>query len=185
MPPAPSRLHLVGHSLGGLVGRAAVLAKAELFDSFTLMGSGPDAVAGRRRTLLDAGELVLARHGMAGLWAYLEAGAQADPKYAASTPALRAFLRARFLATDPVGLQVMGDLLRTVPDRTAELAATGVPTLVLHGESDDAWLPEVQADMARRLGAGYVVIPAAAHSPAVENPPATVAALQDFWRRLD
>jgi len=179
-----SRLHLVGHSLGGLVGRAAVLAKAELFDSFTLMGSGPDAVAGQRRTLLDAGELVLARRGMAGLWAYLEAGAQADPKYATSTPALRAFLRTRFLATDPVGLQGMGDLLRTVTDRTRDLAATGVPTLVLHGESDDAWLPQVQADMARRLGAAYAVIPAAAHSPAVENPAATLQALLDFWQQL-
>ncbi len=61
-------LHLVGHSLGGLVGRAAVLAKPELFDSFTLMGSGPDAVTGQRRALLDAGELVLASRGMAGLW---------------------------------------------------------------------------------------------------------------------
>lgn len=178
------RLHLVGHSLGGLVGRAAVLAKTELFDSFTLMGSGPDAVAGRRRMLLDAGELVLARRGMAGLWDYLEAGAQADPKYARSTPALRAFLRARFLATDPAGLQAMGDLLRTEPDRTAELAATRVPTLVLHGESDDAWLPPVQAGMAQRLGAGYAVIPDAAHSPAVENPAATVQALLGFWQQL-
>jgi pimeloyl-ACP methyl ester carboxylesterase len=165
------------------VGRAAVLAKSELFDSFTLMGSGPAAVVGRRRALLDAGELVLARQGMAGLWKYLEAGAQADPKYAKSSPALLAFLRTRFLATDPVGLRVMGDALRTAEDRTAELARTGVPILVLHGESDDAWLPVVQAEMARRSGAVHAVIADAAHSPAVENPPATVRALLDFWQR--
>ena len=181
---APSRLHLVGHSLGGLVGRAAVLAKSELFDSFTMMGSGPAAVTGQRRILLDMGELVLAQHGMAGLWKRLEFSARADPKYARSSPALRQFLQTRFMATDPVGLRAMGAALRVLEDRTDELARTGVPILVLYGESDDAWLPAVQAEMAQRLGAAHVVIPDAAHSPAVENPAATVRALLDFWQTL-
>ncbi|MEO7260530.1 MAG: alpha/beta hydrolase [Jatrophihabitantaceae bacterium] len=187
LAPAESqvhRMHLVGHSLGGLVGRAAVLAKPGMFNSFTLMSSGPDAVTGQRRTSLDAGELVLASRGMAGLWSQLEFSARADPKYARSSPALLAFLRTRFMATDPVGLQVMGQELRTASDRTAELAETGVPMLVLHGESDDAWMPAVQAEMARRLGAAHVVIIAAAHSPAVENPGATARALLDFWQGL-
>lgn len=184
LAPAESRVHLVGHSLGGLVGRAAVLAKSELFDSFTLMSSGPDAVTGQRRILLDAGELVLAKRGMAGLWSQLEFSARADPKYARSSPALRAFLRTRFMATDPVGLQVMGQELRTAQDRTAELAGTGLPMLVLHGESDDAWTPAVQAEMARRLGAAHAVIAGAAHSPAVENSAATVRAMLDFWQGL-
>jgi pimeloyl-ACP methyl ester carboxylesterase len=181
---ADSPVHLVGHSLGGLVGRAAVLAGPGLFGSFTLMSSGPAAVTGQRRTMLDVGELVLAREGMVGLWEQLEASAQADPKYARSSPALRAFLRTRFMATDPVGLRVMGDALRTLEDRTAELARTGLPMLVLHGESDDAWAPAVQAAMARQLGATYAVIAAAAHSPAVENPAATVNTLLGFWHAL-
>ena len=184
LAPAGSRLHLVGHSMGGLVGRAAVLAKRELFDSFTLMDSGPAAITGQRRALLDAGEPVLARWGMAGLWNQLEAGAQADPKYARSSPALLNFLRTRFLASDPAGLQVTGHALRTVEDRTDELSRTGLPMLVLHGESDDAWAPALQAEMARRLGAAHAVIAAAAHSPAVENPAATVRALLDFWQNL-
>jgi pimeloyl-ACP methyl ester carboxylesterase len=184
LAPARSRVHLVGHSLGGLVGRAAALAKSELFDSLTLMSSGPDAVTGQRRILLDAGELVLAKRGMAGLWSQLEFSAQADPKYARSAPGLLAFLRTRFMATDPVGLQVMGQELRTAQDRTAELAGTGLPVLVLHGESDDAWTPAVQTEMARRLGAAHAVIAGAAHSPAVENPAATVRALLDFWQGL-
>jgi pimeloyl-ACP methyl ester carboxylesterase len=66
-------------------------------------------------------------------------------------------------------------------DRVAELAATGVPVLVAHGEADDAWLPSVQADMARRLGARHEVIDGAIHSPAVENPARTVEVLLDFW----
>ena len=184
LAPAGALLHLVGHSFGGLVGRAAVLAKTELFGSFTLMGSGPAAVIGRRRAMLDAGELVLARWGMAELWTQMEASARADPRYAQASPALLNFLRTRFMATDPVGLQGMGETLRTVEDRTDELARTGLPMLVLHGESDDAWLPAVQAEMARRLGATRVVISSAAHSPAVENPAATVRALLDFWQQV-
>jgi len=184
LAPDGAALHLLGHSFGGLVSRAAVLAKADLFDSFTLMGSGPAELAGRRRAMLDAGESVLAQHGMAGLWRQLEAGAQADPKYRQSPPALLAFLRARFMANDPVGLRVMGETLQTVQDRTANLAAARLPMLVLHGESDDAWLPALQADMARRLGARHTVIGGSSHSPAVENPPQTVRALLDFWQSL-
>ena len=88
------------------------------------------------------------------------------------------------MATDPVGLRAMGAALRVVEDGTDELARTGLPILVLYGESDDAWMPAVQAEMAQRLGAAHVVIPDAAHSPAVENPAATVRALLDFWQTL-
>ncbi len=39
--PVAASLHLVGHSFGGLVTRAAVLAEPILFGTFTLMDSGP------------------------------------------------------------------------------------------------------------------------------------------------
>ena len=177
-----SELHLVGHSFGGLVTRAAVLAHPELFSSLTLMGSGPAAIEGPRRSMLDAGESVMAERGMSGLWQGMADRAQTDPKYRKSPPALLAFLRARFMANDPVGLLVMGVTLREATDETAALAATGVRTLVLHGVADDAWAPAIQTDMAARLGAAHAVISGAAHSPAVENPNETRQALVDFWR---
>jgi pimeloyl-ACP methyl ester carboxylesterase len=52
---------------------------------------------------------------------------------------------------------------------------------VLFGESDDAWSPQVQRDMADRLGCPVVVVPGSVHSPAVENPEVTVDALLRFW----
>lgn len=174
-------LHLLGHSLGGLVARQAVLARPELFTDLVLMGSGPAAIGGNRRELLDSGEQILAGGGMQRLWEHLEEQSRANPRYLAPAPALRAFLHERFLATDPVGLRMMGNALREEADRTAELAALGLPVLVLYGENDDAWPPEVQLDMARRLAARVAVIGNAAHSPAVENPPATARALLDFW----
>jgi len=179
--PAATALHLVGHSFGGLVGRAAVLAAPELFDSFTLMSSGPAALQGPRRQLIDEGEQVLAERGMAGLWQEMAARAQADPATAQAPAQLLEFLQARFMGNDPVGLQVMGDQLRTVVDLTDKLKGCGLPLLVLHGVDDDTWPPTAQAEMAVRLGAEHVVIPAAAHSPAVENTADTAAALLAFF----
>jgi len=174
-------LHLLGHSFGGLVARDAVLSRPELFADLVLMSSGPAAIEGNRRALLDSGEPVLASGGMRQLWDHIEQQAQADPRYLAPAPALRAFLYERFLATDPVGLRVMGSALRELPDRTDQLAALAMPILVLYGEHDDAWPPAVQAEMAGRLNATLAVIADAAHSPAVENSARTVSALLEFW----
>ena len=175
-------VHLVGHSFGGLVGRMAVLQAPRLYADLVLMGSGPAGIQGRRRALLDRGAKVLASRGMAALWEQLQVQSQADPQYLRLAPVLNAFLRERFMATDPAGLTVMGTTLREEPDRTEQLAAVGKPIMVLHGVDDDAWPGRVQAEMAERLAATYRVIQAAAHSPAVENPPATAAALIEFWQ---
>lgn len=175
------RLHLLGHSFGGLVARDAVLSRPELFSDLVLMSSGPAAIDGNRRRLLDSGELALNEGGMQRLWEHLEQHSQADPRYVRPAPALLAFLRERFLATDPIGLRVMGTALREAADRTEQLAAVGLPIQVLYGEHDDAWPPQVQAEMATRLRARVSVISGAAHSPAVENTAATAAALLDFW----
>jgi pimeloyl-ACP methyl ester carboxylesterase len=72
------------------------------------------------------------------------------------------------------------------PDRVDELrSAYAGPLLVACGEADDAWPPDVQKDMADRLGAPFELIPDALHSPAVENPAATAALLTSFWERAE
>lgn len=177
-------VHLVGHSFGGLVGRLAVLQAPRLYADLVLMGSGPAGIRGRRRALLNRGAEVLASQGMAALWEQLQVQAQADPRYVRLAPALNNLLRERFMATDPAGMNVMGTTLREEPDRTDQLAAVGKSIMVLHGIDDDAWPGQVQAEMAERLAATYRVIQAAAHSPAVENPPATAAALIEFWQSV-
>ncbi len=176
--------HLVGHSFGGLVGRAAVLADPGAFRSLTLLGSGPAALTGPRVALLDHLDPLLDAGGVPLVQATLEQLAATDERARAVPEATRAFYAARLLRTTAAGLRGMAHAMTTEPDRVAELAAAGVPLLVAHGEADDAWLPDVQADMARRLGARHEVVPHAIHSPAVENPPRTVAALETFWASL-
>ena len=76
----------------------------------------------------------------------------------------------------------MATALRSEPNRVAELAQTSIPKLVLHGPTDDAWSPHAQASMAAELRATHVVIDGAVHSPAIEQPAATVAALLNHFR---
>jgi pimeloyl-ACP methyl ester carboxylesterase len=172
---------LLGHSFGGLVARAAVLQEPALFSSLVLMSSGPAALGGARRELMAHLDPILATSGVPGVWAALRAAESADPRYVAPAADVAAFLEHRFLAGSVPMLQGMADALRSEPDRVAQLAATGLPILVLHGVDDDAWLPAVQHEMAQRLGARYTVIDDAGHSPAVENAPDTAGALLDFW----
>ena len=176
-------VHLVGHSFGGIVGRAAVLRAPELFRSFVLMGSGPSALIGKRADVLPFMKLILQESGLEALWDASQA-LPADPSKPANPESVVAFLRTRMLAHTEASLIGMADALTTEPDRVAELAAVGLPLLVVHGVRDDAWLPEVQDDMARRLGCPVVVIDDAWHSPAAENPEATAAALVDFLRSV-
>jgi pimeloyl-ACP methyl ester carboxylesterase len=174
-------LHLVGHSFGGLVTRAAVIAKPELFDTFTLMGSGPSVLGGERGQIVDAMIWILTEHGMDALIEQAEQRTLSDENFRRQTPARQQVVLERFRANDPTGLRIMGTELRRVGDRTAELVETAVPKLVLHGVDDDAWTPDVQQDMANRLRAAHAVISGAAHSPALENPESTLAALLKFW----
>ena len=94
---------------------------------------------------------------------------------------MRDFLHARIMATRSANLVGIAESMATEPDRTAELAATGVPMLVAYGENDFAWPTSVLADYADRLGARHAEIAGAGHSPNEEAPEALAVVLADFW----
>lgn len=174
-------VRLVGHSFGGLVARAAVLADPSAVSDLVLMCSGPAGLTGPRTDLLPLLVPVLEQGGLPAVLEAMDALEMADPVREQVPDELRAFLRARFLASSAAGLVGMAAALTGEPDRVDALAASGVPTLVLHGADDDAWSPALQAAMAARLGADLAVVPGAAHSPAAEAPAPTARALDTFW----
>lgn len=176
--------HLLGHSYGGLVARDAVLDELDGdLSSFTLMSSGPAALAGPRAAELTATLGALNGRTLADIWDSL-----LEPRaIAAGVPTvIREFLRDRTLATDHNGLLCMASNLLSATDRTDELAKHAtLPMLVLYGENDNTWSPALQEEMALRLGASRVCIPGAVHSPNVEAPATTAGALSAFWNESE
>ena len=176
-------LYVVGHSFGGLVTRSAVLQRPAAFAGHVLMDSGPAALPAPRADVLSLLRPILDEGGLVAVWEAMQAVAAGDPRRIPVPIDPLDFQRTRLLGGSAAGLKGMGDALLTEPDRVAELAATGVRTLVVYGERDDAWPPSVQAQMADRLGAEAVIIRGSIHSPAAENPADTARALTEFFSR--
>ncbi|MCD2194352.1 alpha/beta hydrolase [Actinomycetospora endophytica] len=173
---------LLGHSYGGLVARAAVLSGAPV-RGLTLMDTGPGELPmGPRRSRLDVLEPVLRRRGLDSVVALREQAGD----WAGADPAVADFLRHRLASSSPTALLGMGDALRNEPDRVPELVAAlrgrRLATLVVCGMNDDAWPVTTQRTMADRLEAEFAAVPAAAHSPNLENPQALLDVLVPTWR---
>src|SRR5204862_6956865 len=69
-------------------------------------------------------------------------------------------------------------------DRLNALEAVDVPTLLLAGEQDAGFLPDMERLAKSIPGAELVVLPDAGHSPQFENPDAWWDALTSFLDRL-
>ncbi|MFG1809345.1 alpha/beta fold hydrolase [Streptomyces sp. NPDC049040] len=175
-------LHVLGHSLGGHIVRASVLADGPgPWASLTLMSSGPaeitEAQQVRTQLLIDH----LPTMDMETAWRAMRA-LDADRADVPPAPAwLDDFLHRRWVTTAPEQLIATARQLMTEPDRVGELAAVPLPKLVLSGEVDYAWPVPLLDAMADRLGARRVVIKGAEHSPNAERPAETAAALVAFW----
>ncbi|GHB12263.1 alpha/beta fold hydrolase [Streptomyces chryseus] len=172
-------VHLVGHSLGGQIARAAVLFDASPFASLTLVSSGPAEVSAAQRQKIALLTQALETMTMDQVW---EAMRALDPPEDADLDG--AALRARWLRHNPAQLIATGRQLTGEPDRVAALAAVGLPVHVLSGTSDDTWPVPLIDDMAERLGAYRSVIEGAEHSPNTDRPEETAKALAGFWDSL-
>ncbi|MGV4988258.1 alpha/beta fold hydrolase [Streptomyces sp. NPDC001709] len=177
-------VHLLGHSLGGQISRAAVLLDHAPFRSLTLMASGPAQISESQQQRVKLLRDALAVMSMAEVW---EAIQLMEPPEETETAALdgdfddRDDLRRRWLGTKSAQLLATGRQLCTEPDRVAELAAVPLPFHILSGARDDTWPLPLLDEMAVRLRARRTVIEDAEHSPNTDQPLATARALADFW----
>ncbi len=173
-------VHLVGHSFGGIVSRAAAIADAPALRSLTLLCSGPGPIP----PPADAGTRLLAQvlptMDLEAIWV-----AKRDMEIKAglplAEPQIEEWLHQRFLGNEPAALLRAAEVLLSEPDRTDALAGVDLPVLVAYGDLDDVWPPELQGKMAGRLGAQVLVLPGLGHSPAAEDADRTAKALLDFW----
>ncbi|MGW1981141.1 alpha/beta fold hydrolase [Streptomyces collinus] len=178
-------VHLLGHSLGGQISRAAVLLDHSPFRSLTLMASGPAEISASQRERVKLLRDALAVMTMAEVWDTMQA---MEAPEETDTGALdgglddRDDLRRRWLHTKPAQLLATGRQLCTEPDRVAELAAVPLPFHVLSGALDDTWPLALLDGMADRLNARRTVVEGAEHSPNTDRPLATARAIADFWQ---
>ena len=182
---------LLGHSFGGLVARAAILAQAPVV-GLTLMGSGPSELPlGPRRRALDIGMMTLREYGVAATRRLMDEMDSVNPDAPrlppeVRPPEVRELLRQRFLRSSQEGLLGMAEGLCTEPDLVGALGRclrrSGTSCLVVCGENDDAWPVSTQRDMADRLAADFAVVTGSAHSPNTENPQGLLATLLPTWR---
>ncbi|MER5471710.1 alpha/beta hydrolase [Streptomyces sp. NPDC002935] len=177
-------VHLVGHSLGGQISRAAVLADPSPFVSLTLIASGPAQISTAQQQRVKLLRDALAVMSMAEVWEAIRA---MEPPEETDTGGLDAGLddlgdlRRRWLRNSPAQLIATGRQLCVEPDRVTELAAVPLPKHVISGERDDTWPVSLLDRMAEQLDAHRTVVEGAEHSPNADQPLETARALAGFW----
>ncbi|MFY9928463.1 MAG: alpha/beta fold hydrolase [Streptosporangiaceae bacterium] len=174
--------HLVGHCLGGFVARAAAVREPALARSLTLMACGPSMRDRKHKAMLSGLAQLHTNGGAIALWPLVKALLAEDDTV------MREFWHAKLSAMNPLWVTGTAESMGDEQDRSAELTAAGIPSLVVHGKRDRRlWSADAYGEMAQRLGAERVVIERASHSPNMEQPVVLAETLLEFWgaRRRD
>lgn len=169
------RFVLVGYSMGGMVAQHVALRAPSRLDGLVLMDTSPGRPDGVDPAAVALAEAA-ARAG--GLRALL-AGPDAPPL----PPALRAYAEATLASAPPMWSALATEMV-TQPDRSERLRGLTVPSLVLVGAEDRAFVGPSRRLAEAIPGARLVVIPGAAHAPQFEQSEAWWAALTGFLDQL-
>ncbi|MFE0641483.1 alpha/beta fold hydrolase [Streptomyces sp. NPDC058877] len=177
-------VHLVGHSFGGLVARAAAGVAPGAFRSLTLLSSGPGRVARPQRIrlwVLRASLTLLSKEQVWQAMCWLDDRGEEPDTYDA--PELAGFLRRRWMRTRIAQLSGAGRLLLSREDGTEQLAALSMPLHFAYGSDEMVWAPAELSVAAARTGAHHTVVAGAGHSPNVSHPEELTVRLTGFWER--
>lgn len=169
------RAHVVGLSLGGMVGMWLGIHAPARVDRLALLCTS--ARLGPRQMWLDRIAAVEA-HGTGSI---AEAGVERwiTPAHAEAHPEVRARLEALIAAQPDAGYASCCAAIADM-DLTADLTRITAPTLVIGGAEDPATPPEHQRLIARAIpGARLEVLSPAAHLATVEQPDAIGALVGD------
>ena len=174
------RVHLVGHSFGGIVARVAVVKRPDLFASVTLFCSGR-AVYDWMNTLPILDPLPT------GPGARQQVLRTYFPDMNFDEPGVgwAEFQRIRALDTASENLVGIARILSQLRPDTPALAATGVPVHVLYGDQDEIWPPSWYAEEAADLGARESIIRGGTHSPQLQFPQQWAELASSYWADVE
>jgi pimeloyl-ACP methyl ester carboxylesterase len=171
----------VGHSMGGYVTMAAWRLAPERFLGFGLVASNhrADSPEARERRLSLAQQIESVGSEAAVNPKVFAEGATPPQRHVESTKQMT-------LNAPPEG--IIGTLLAMAarPDSTETLRTINVPALVVGGERDQLFRPEIPQQMAELLpNARLVMVPDAGHVPMLEQPGIVNDALRDLVSRVN
>ncbi len=179
------RFRLLGHSMGGMVGRQIPIRVPERVEAFVMMDTSAGPIPGFDPALMDAAAEVAFDRGKAALKELLDMVQVLEtPAYTrtlAERPGYREFNERKWNDLSEImwGAMAMA-LARQSDDLDALVASVRCPMLVLVGAQDKPFLRPSRTMADAIEGARLVVIPDAGHSPQFENPTAWIEAMTRF-----
>ena len=177
---------LLGHSMGGTVAQRIALHAPERVRALVLMSTfhGPLEID---PALVALGVMIVDQGGMPALAGALAARRSDDPAAVAARARMEAvrpghaeWADAKLLSCSPDMWRALAPRFPAWPDTLPELPAVTAPTLVVVGSEDEAMLPQCRQIAAAIPGAQLVVLDGLRHSPQLESPDQTWAALAPF-----
>lgn len=176
---AGAPVHLVGHCFGGFVARAMALAAPGLTQTLSLLSCGPNVRTAHARAMVAGIDDLIDRGGAMLMWPLLKRVLHNEDQVT------RDFWHANLATVNPNYLKgVARSLAAEEADRSGEVAAAGIRSLVMHGSREKRlWRPAAYADMARVLRADLVIVDRAGHNVYRDQPDVTAANLAAFWAR--
>lgn len=182
-------LRLLGHSMGGMAVRRALLQEPGFARALVLMDTSAVPPLGIDPAIARLGAEIALSDGMAALKRVQEEldplGSPAYQRVIVERPGFRAYAERKWASLSPVMWATLAVEMTTQPDQLADLGAVvHVPTLVLVGDQDRAFIQPSRDLAATIAGACLVVLEDAGHSPQFENPTAWRGALLQFLSAL-
>lgn len=182
-------LRILGHSMGGMVMRRYLLRHPGQAAAVVFMDTSAGPPPGADTELLAAASEVVRTGGLAALKQLSDEldllGSESYQRVLAERPGFREYADYKWHAQSPVMWTTMMHEILTQPDQLAALRSLAAPTLGVVGDQDTMFLGPMDEIVGAVQSARLVVIPDAGHSPQFENPPAWLAAMQEFLEGLD
>ena len=194
----PGPVHLLGHSMGGMVALRAVLSRPEQICSLILMDTSADPVSGMPRQIFSALAKIGREEGMASLHRKIQGFIEKQSALVRGhlSPETRAVLEARtrikFEQLDVAAFETLATVLSEFPPMSPRLVEIGCPTTVIIGEHDTGTREGERGFRASAevlaegiAGAELRVIPIAGHCPQEENRSDWLGAVEELLASLD